>query len=91
MDDSNHTLSVEDEHEAGKVYDSFYQLPIQAGNVWADVSRNAFLDSVTDPPIELTPGPNMILHKAIKWTHHAVLKELVKPPEKEKDQLLEGG
>lgn len=69
-----------DEHEAQEALSNQYKEAQEAGNVWADIERNKLLNSVRDPPKELTPGLDENFHRAIKEYHFARLAKLTKPP-----------
>jgi len=58
VDDSNRTLSIMDENEANEVLALITQDAKQACQIWGDIYRNSFLNSVEDPPFDLTPLPS---------------------------------
>lgn len=74
VNDSNYTPSVLDEHEAQDVLSYPCKESLEAGNVWGDIERNKLLDSVREPPKQLTPGPDKEFHKAINMEHFARLE-----------------
>ena len=51
VDDSNHTPSVLDEFEAQEVLNFLTNSNRVAGNVWGDIYRNKFLDSIRNAPV----------------------------------------
>ena len=55
VDDSNHTPSILDEFEAQEVLNFLTNSNRVAGNVWGDIYRNRFLDSIRNAPVQLTP------------------------------------
>lgn len=55
FDDSNMTLSILDENEAQEVFAFLAHEGVVAGNVWGDIHRNRYLQSISNAPSSLTP------------------------------------
>ena len=45
-----------DEFEAREILVSIYNESAEANHIWGDMFRNLFLNSVENPPKDLTPG-----------------------------------
>ena len=55
VDDTNRTLSILDEYEAQEILAFIANDSKWVNQVWGDIYRNKFLDTIRNPPRDLTP------------------------------------
>ena len=55
VDRSSRSLSVLDELEANQAMVQMYSSSLSASNIYADIHRNSYLESVRGAPEEITP------------------------------------
>ena len=67
VDASNRDLSVMEESEADQILVLMTKEANSVGNVWGDIYRNKFLNTLRDPPDRLTPGYGEDIHPNIKY------------------------